>query len=63
MLIFGIVLLLPGSCSVVFVLRLLSDRSADWHHPVMMLLGPLWAVTILLAIGGIFIIRAAVRRS
>jgi hypothetical protein len=60
MLIVGIILVLPGICSLIFVVRLATDSSTQWHHPIVGLLVPLWGFTVLVAVGGIFLIRAAV---
>jgi hypothetical protein len=43
------------------VVRLAADPSTQWHHPVVwLLLVPLWGFTALVAVAGIFLIRATV---
>jgi hypothetical protein len=62
MFVFGVILVLPGICSLIFVASLAADSSTQWHHPVVGFLVPLWGLTVLVAVGGIFLIGAAMRR-
>lgn len=54
---FGIVLLLPGTCSLLFMM------SSWFGGQAMRGLGPLWVITFFIAAGGIALIGFALRNS
>jgi hypothetical protein len=68
MLLIGILLLLPGLCTVIFAVGMLS---ADWKDtaesfrrgdPILQMVLFVWAVCLLITLGGAFLIRHARRR-
>ena len=56
----GIILLLPGLCSLVFIVVLVSDSFRDAFSDSGLVM--LWLVCFAVAAGGILLIRHAVRR-
>jgi hypothetical protein len=68
MLLVGVLLLLPGLCTVIFATAMVS---ADWKDtvesfrrgdPILQMVMFVWAVCLLIALGGAFLIRYARRR-
>jgi hypothetical protein len=54
MVILGVILLLPGLCSLAFAVSMVSNMSSDLGG-----LGVLWVVCLLISFGGIMLLRAA----
>ena len=60
MIVAGIILLLPGLCSLVFIVVLVSDSFRDaFSDPGLTML---WIVCLAVSAGGVLLIRHAVRR-
>jgi hypothetical protein len=68
MLLVGVLLLLPGLCTVIFAVGMLSS---DWQDtvqslqrgdPILQMVIAVWTVCLLIALGGAFLIRHARRR-
>ena len=59
MLLIGAALLLPGLCSVGFMIGTLSDQ---YLQSALALLVALWAICFAISFGGVMLIRAAIRR-
>src|SRR5262249_7297076 len=57
MAIIGVILLLPGACAVFFASNMLRDLAG----PDLAWVGPLWAICLLISLGGLWLIRKAFR--
>jgi hypothetical protein len=68
MLLVGVLLLLPGLCTVVYATAMLSSEWRDTVEsfrrgdPILQMVIFVWAVCLLIALGGAFLIRYARRR-
>jgi hypothetical protein len=61
MLIFGLILLLPGLCSIIFMGLAASDPRGLMNGGILGWLGTLWLVSFLISAGGIVLIRRVFR--
>jgi hypothetical protein len=61
MLLVGILLLLPGACSLCYAVRMLAESGFQANGYVSLFLA-MWAITLAIALGGIVLIRAGWRQ-
>lgn len=63
MMVAGVLLLLPGLCTIVFAALLVADKpSAPFSDPYVQVFVPFMVVCLLVALAGVLLIRAARRR-
>jgi hypothetical protein len=64
MIIIGIILLLPGLCSLLFAIGMMPEMSwRELHDPIAQMIFTLWAVCFAVSAGGIGMIVVARRRA
>ena len=60
----GILLLLPGGCALFFIVALLSEQGLKaFSDPYAQLFIPVMVVSVLISIGGVWIVRVARRKA